>query len=176
MIETESINLHKELKGKIEVNSRFEDLEIKDIVEDIRKKILKVEKDYVQGDTTEVQNVFTNIQEIIDDAYEKNDVGFPIQGKIFNEVLAGARKGTLCIRSGGSGVSKTRQSVGDACYLAFPFRYDERSCKWIQDGSNEKVLVITTEQTGKEIQRMVSAYLTGFNETKFRYGHFTENE
>lgn len=160
----------------LEINARFENLEIKDIVEEIRKKILKVEKDYVQGDTTEVQNVFTNIQDIIDDAYEKNDVGFPIQGKIFNEVLAGARKGTLCIRSGGSGVSKTRQSVGDACYLAFPFRFDEKTWSWIAEGGNQKVLFIATEQNFKEIQKMILAYLTGFNESKFRYGDFTEPE
>lgn len=160
----------------LEINARFENLEIKDIVEEIRKKILKVEKDYVQGDTTEVQNVFTNIQDIIDDAYEKNDVGFPVQGKIFNEVLAGARKGTLCIRSGGSGVSKTRQSVGDACYLAFPFRFDEKTWSWVAEGGNQKVLFIATEQNFKEIQKMILAYLTGFNESKFRYGDFTEPE
>ena len=160
----------------LETNARFEQLEIRDILDDVRKKLLKVEKTYAQGDTTEVQNVFTNIQEILDDAAERNDVGFPIQGKIFNEVLAGARKGALCIRSGGSGVSKTRQSVGDACYLAFPFRFDEKTWSWVAEGGNQKVLFIATEQNFKEIQKMILAYLTGFNETKFRYGDFTEDE
>ena len=70
----------------------------------------------------------------------------------------------------------TRQSVGDACYIAFPFYYVEEQKKWIFRGSNKKVLFIATEQDHKEIQKMILAYLTGFNETKFRYGGFTSEE
>ena len=159
-----------------EINKHFEELDINDIIGAVKTKLLKIERNFIKNDTTEVINVADGIEEILEEAESGNSIGVPIQGKIFNEVIAGARRGAFVLRSAGSGVGKSRQAVGDACYLAFPFRYDERSCKWIQDGSNEKVLVITTEQTGKEIQRMVLAYLTGFNETKFRYGHFTENE
>lgn len=70
----------------------------------------------------------------------------------------------------------TRSAVGDACYLAYPYRYDEVTCSWVQDGSNEKVLFIATEQTAKQVQKMVLAYLTGMNESKFRYGDFTKEE
>lgn len=160
----------------IEINSQFEQLEIPEIVNEIRKKLVTVEKKYASSDVTETENVFTDIEEILVDAEEMNDVGFPIQGKIFNEVLAGARKGTLCIRSGGSGVSKTRQAVGDACYLAFPFRYDWKTCSWVQEGGNQKVLFIATEQNFKEVRKMILAYLTGFNEDRFRYGNFTPEE
>ena len=37
-------------------------------------------------------------------------------------------------------------------------------------------MFITTEQTIPEIQKMILAYLTGFNESKFRYGNFTAKE
>ena len=160
----------------IEINSNFENLEISDILEDIKKKIITVEKDYSSGDVTETESAFTDIEEILVDAAEMNDIGFPIQGKIFNEVISGARKGTLCIRSGGSGVSKTRQAVGDACYLAFPFRFDEKTYSWVQDGGNQKVLFIATEQNFKEVRKMILAYLTGFNEERFRYGNFSLEE
>ena len=70
----------------------------------------------------------------------------------------------------------TRSSVGDACYLAFPLRYSTEKGKWEQVGSNEKVLVVVTEQSIKEIQRMILAYITGFNETRFRFGDFSEKE
>ena len=159
-----------------EVNAHFEELEITDIVETIKRRILGIERQYLQNDTTETVNAFTNIQEIIDNATIQADVGMPIQGDIFNEVIAGARKGTFVLRSGSSGVSKTRQAVGDACILAFPFRYEEEAHKWIQTGTAEKVLFIATEQNVQEIQKMILAYLTGFNETKFRYGGFTEEE
>lgn len=160
----------------IEINNKFESLEISDIIDGIKKKLLGIERNFIQNDTTETINIFDDIQSVIDDANEQADVGVPLQGEIFNEVCAGARKGIFVLRSGGSGVSKTRQAVGDACYLAFPFRYDDTKCEWVQEGSNKKALIITTEQTAKEIQRMVLAYLTGFNETKFRYGGFTSQE
>lgn len=160
----------------MEVNSHFEEIEIPDVISNVKRKVLEVEKKYNQGDATATESVFTDIDEILEDADEMIDIGFPVQGEYFNEVLAGARKGTLCIRSGGSGVSKTRQAVGDACYLAFPFRFDPFQYKWVQEGSNQKILFIATEQNFKEIRKMILAYLTGFNETKFRYGNFTNEE
>lgn len=159
-----------------DINKNFEDLTISEIISTVKQQILKVEKNYSNGDTTETESAFKDIEDIIDDAENYNDVGFPIQGQIFNEVVAGARRGCLYIRSGSSGLSKTRQAVGDACYLAFPFRYDEKTEKWVQEGSNEKVLFIATEQNFKEIRKMILAYLTGFNETKFRYGNFSDRE
>ena len=159
-----------------EVNARFEELEISDIVEAIKRKLLGVEKEYIQNDTTETVDVFEGIEEIIEEANDKVDIGAPIQGEIFNEVLAGARKGVFVLRSGSSGVSKTRQAVGDACYLALPIRRNVETGEWVQEGGNKKVLFIATEQSAKEIQKMILAYLTGFNETKFRYGGFTDEE
>ena len=160
----------------LKTNEQFEKLEIEDILEQIKRKVLGIEREFIQNDTTETINVFEGIEEILHDAEERVDVGPPIQGAIFNEVVAGARKGIFVLRSGGSGVSKTRQAVGDACYLAFPMRYDEARDEWVQEGGNEKVLFIATEQSAKEIQKMILAYLTGFNETKFRYGGFSEKE
>lgn len=160
----------------IEVNEKFEKLSVSDIVDKLKRKLLNLEKDYMKNDVSETKSVFSNIEEVLDDADYGGDIGLPLQGKIMNEVMAGARKGTLCIRSGSSGLSKTRQSVGDACFLAFPIRYNQETCKWEQKGSCERVLFIATEQNFKEIQRMVLAYLTGLNESKFRFGHFTDDE
>lgn len=160
----------------IEVNNKFEELTIDDILEAIKKKLLKIEHSFIQNEVTQTENVFYNIQDIIDNAEQGSDIGVPVQGEILNEVMAGARLGTLIVRSAGSGTGKTRQAVGDACFIAFPFQYDSIEEKWIQRGSGKKVLFIATEQTITEIQKMILAYLTGFNESKFRYGNFTAKE
>ena len=160
----------------LEINEKFETLDIDDIVNVIKSKLLGVERAFIQNDTTETVNVFEGIKDILTEADERADVGIPLQGEIFNEVCAGARKGVFVLRSAGSGTGKTRQAVGDACYIAFPFRYESDQGKWVQIGSGRRVLFIATEQSAKEIQKMILAYLTGFNETKFRYGGFTESE
>lgn len=163
-------------QAALEINAKFEELEIQDIVEGIKRKLLGIEREYMQNDTTEVQNVFDGIDDILDAAGTSSVIGPPLQGSIFNEVCAGARKGIFLLRSAASGVGKSRSAVSDACYLAFPFHYNKDLKKWVKDGSNEKVMIITTEQTADEVQKMVLAYLTDINETKFRYGGFSEEE
>lgn len=160
----------------LEVNQKFEELDIDDILEGLKKKLLGIEREFIQHEVTQTESAFYNIKEIIEAAAEGADIGVPIQGEILNEVLAGARLGTLIIRSAGSGTGKTRQAVGDACLIAYPFRYEDSKKEWVQIGTGKKVLFIATEQTIPEIQKMILAYLTGFNESKFRYGNFTERE
>lgn len=70
----------------------------------------------------------------------------------------------------------TRSAVADACFLAFPLRYNQIEDCWEKIGGNEKVLFIITEQTFKQIRKMILAYLTGINESKFKYGRFTNHE
>lgn len=160
----------------VDINQNFEKLEISDILGEIKKRVLQVESTFLRNDVSESQTAYCGMEELLEDLGNGSDIGKPIQGAILNEVVAGARKGTFYIRSGSSGVSKTRQAVGDACYLAYPFRYDDTVDSWVQEGYNEKVLVIATEQDFKEIRKMILAYLTGMNESKFRYGQFSEKE
>ena len=162
--------------GALEVNEKFEELTIDDILESLKKKVLGVEREFIQHEVTQTERATFNIEEIIEDAQEQIDIGVPVQGEILNEVIAGARLGTLLIRSAGSGTGKTRQAVGDACLIAYPLRYEPYERSWKQVGTNKKVLFIATEQTIPEIQKMILAYLTGFNESKFRYGNFTPAE
>ena len=160
----------------LDINKHFEELEIDDIINGLKRKVLNIENKFTQNEVTQTESAFTGILDIIEGARESVDIGVPIQGEILNEVISGARRGTLVIRSGSSGLGKSRQAVGDACLIAYPFRYEEAKQKWVQVGSGRKVMFITTEQTMGEIQKMILAYLTGFNESKFRYGNFTAKE
>lgn len=160
----------------LEINKEFEKLEIDDILSAIKKKVLNLENKFTQNEATQTESAFTGILDIIEGARENVDIGVPIQGEYLNEVVSGARLGTLIVRSASSGTGKTRQAVGDACLIAYPFRYEETQKKWIQIGSGRKVMFVATEQTIAEIQKMILAYLTGFNESKFRYGNFTPKE
>ena len=76
----------------------------------------------------------------------------------------------------GSGLGKTRQAVGDACYLAYPIRYNSHMRQWEQTGSCEKVLFIMTEQTMKQVRKMILAYLSDINESRFKLGNFSAEE
>ena len=72
----------------------------------------------------------------------------------------------------------TRNLTGDACFMAFPIRYDSNSNTWIKNGSNEKVFYIATEQDISEIQTLILAYISDINEEKLllKLKYLTENE
>ena len=159
-----------------EINQRFEDLTVADIITAVKKRLLVLESDYAGTEEVQEWDISGDIDDIVDSFGEDGSVGLPIQGSIFNRVIDGAQRSCLTIRSGASGTGKTRNAVADACLLAFPLRYNGATAQWEQVGSNQKVLFIITEQTDKQIKKMILAYLTDINESKFKYGRFTKEE
>lgn len=159
-----------------EINSRFEELTPKDICDGIKQKLLQLESGYVQTGEVEVENACMGMREFVKNMNETISVGPPVQGHIYSKIFDGAIAPALYIRSGSSGLGKTRQAMGDACYLAYPIRYNSQTREWEQKGGCEKVLFIVTEQTFPQIRKMVLAYLSDINESRFKLGHFTKEE
>lgn len=159
-----------------EVNAKFDNLTTSDIINGIKGKLLKLESNYAKSEEIVVESISDDIDVFVEELSQNIEIGKPIQGAIYNQVINGAQRGCLTIRSGSSGLGKTRQAVGDACALAYPLRYNQEKGKWEQYGNNEKVLFIVTEQTIKQVKKMVLAYLTGINESKFKYATYTEEE
>ena len=161
---------------QFEINQRFETLKPKDIFDGLKRKIYKVEGEYVEGDASVTTDVSVGIDELLEKLKNSPDAGARFQGKYFNTVTRGARKGKYYIVSFPSGGGKTRLLLGEACYLAFPMRYSWETMEWKITGNAEKTLFIATEQSKEEIQTMVIAYLTGINEDVILYGHFTKEQ
>ena len=159
-----------------EINQQFEDLTVSDIITSVKKRLLVLESDYAGTEEVQEWDIAGDIDDLVESFGEDGSVGLPIQGSIFNKVIDGAQRSCLTIRSGASGTGKTRNAVADACLLAFPLRYNSATAQWEQVGSNQKVLFIITEQTDKQIKKMILAYLSDINESKFKYGVFNDEE
>ena len=160
----------------IEVNAKFEELTTKDICDQIKGKLLTLESTYAKSSEVEVFNMSDGIEDFVKEMAETVNVGLSLQGRYYSHIIGGAQLGTLTIRSASSGCGKTRYAVGDACKLAYPISYNDSTASWEITGHNEKVLFIITEQTYEQIRRMVIAYLTGINESRFNYGDLTKEE
>lgn len=160
-----------------EINGKFEFLTVEKILNDIKGKVSLVEKNYLKNNAVFEGRAVDGIRDLIVELKQNPEVGCHLQGEIFNTVCRGGRKGKLYIRSASSGIGKTRQAVGDACNIAYPIRFDTQKQEWVEVNRNpEKVLYIMTEQDPTEIQTMILAYLTGYNEEMFLYGTYGENE
>lgn len=161
---------------QFEINQRFETLKPKDIFDGLKRRIYKVEGEYVEGDASITTDVSVGIDELLEKLKNSPDAGARFQGKYFNTVTRGARKGKYYLVSLGSGIGKSRFLLGEACYLSFPMRYSWETMEWKITGNAEKTLFIATEQTREEIQTMIIAYLTGINEDIILYGRFTKEQ
>ena len=159
-----------------EINEQFNSLTPKKITDTVRKKLLGVESQYETTDEIEIESAAEGMEELVDELGAAYEIGMPVQGAIYNQVIDGAKKGTLTIRSAASGVGKTSNAVADACYLAYPFRYNSTTCEWEQKGNSEKVLFIVTEQRFKEVRLMILAYLTDISRSRFKYADFSDRE
>lgn len=154
----------------------FDRMSLKDIFDTILEDYSKLEADYV-GRLSNSRGVISDgMRELQEQLKKTPEVGFPLQGEIFNTIIRGARKTKLYIRSGSTGSGKTRLAVGDACGLAFPERYSKKHRKWVRSGFNEKVLFVTTEMSVDEIQTMIWAYLADVNEEKILFHTYEEDE
>lgn len=160
-------------KGAKETNERFELMSVSDIFDSVRDRLLTVESAYGAGDTSDTISADEGLAELIENLKLAPDIGASLQGRYFNTVCRGARKGKYYVRSAASGVGKSRSLVGDACHLAFPIRFNRELWQWEYNGNNERTLFIMTEQEFDEIQTLILAYLTEINEDKILYGNYS---
>ena len=153
----------------------FEQMSVQDIFHNIKAELSKTESNYLSSQSKEIK-ASNNIFNLIKKLKETPEVGLNLQGEIFNTISRGARKGKFYIRTAGTGVGKTRNMIGDACYLAYPIRYNIKEERWENCGSCSKVLYVGVEQEPEEIQTMILAYLSGINEEKILFGFYNEEE
>lgn len=160
----------------VEINEKFQKMSVNDIVNILKGEVASFENKYSYNNLVEESYAADDILELIDEWRKTPEIGYQLQGDIFNTVCRGGRRGKLYLRSAPSSGGKSRQMVGDACNIAYPIRYDRNKREWVPTGSCEKVLYIMTEQDPEEIKTMILAYLTGYNEEIFLYGTYGEEE
>lgn len=160
----------------VEINEKFQKMSVNDIVNVLKGEVASFENKYSYNNLVEESYAADDILELIDEWRKTPEIGYQLQGDIFNTVCRGGRRGKLYLRSAQSSGGKSRQMVGDACNIAYPIRYDRNKGEWVSTGSCEKVLYIMTEQDPEEIKTMILAYLTGYNEEIFLYGTYGEEE
>lgn len=186
-------NLIKDLKGvgfdtsKIYVENPLSDKErridelysqssVQDLISSVDADFMAIKSKYTLNDTSEVRNASDDLRELFESFAESPELGLPLAGKYFNHIVGGAMPGQFYLRSGSSGLGKTRNAIIDACELAYPIKYNWASRKWEIKGFNENVMVIITEQTFEEVQKMILACISGVNETAIKRNLLSEEQ
>lgn len=137
---------------------------LQEIADMIDERIVDVRSSCVDNASDEATMIGDGIFELLSKLEESPEVGLPLYGDLINGVTRGARKKKLYIRSGSSGIGKSRTMIADACFLSCGQMYIQN--EWKPAGSKEPTLVITTELEKDELQTMALAFLSGVNEEK----------
>ena len=159
-----------------EVNAHFEEVSTTDITNSFRKKLNHIENEVGINKENKVSHANDGARQLVESLKLAPDTGPRLQGKFFNTIVRGARKGKFFLRSAASGQGKTRRAVGDACFLSYPIRYNLQTQDWDWDGGTEKSLIIVTEQEEDEIQTMILSYLSGVNEDNILFSNYEDGE
>ena len=114
--------------------------------------------------------------ELLERLKQVPELGYPMFGPLINTVTRGARLKKFYLRSAATGVGKTRAMIADACSIACDEIYDLTAQKWIENGTKEPTIFISTEQEIDEIQTMIYAFLSGVDEEHIITGNYLFGE
>ena len=168
----EEFDLVKEKKQQ----ERLDNMTVEEIFETFTKSLTDLQYDYVCKDDSEEGLIADGIDKLFESLQENPEIGIPLQGKIYNTIVRGARQKKYYLISGSSGTGKTRQMVGHACTIAFPERYDIENKKWVVTGKGHKILFFATEMEKEETQTMILAHISGVNEDKILNNNYETPE
>lgn len=160
----------KQLQEDLLDNSSLEE-----IADRIDRKISDIRLKYVDDTTGEAIQAGKGVLQLIQKFKDHPEVGVPLYGRLVNTVTRGARLKKFYLRSAATGIGKTRSMIADACNIACNKIYDE-SFGWINNGTSEPTLFITTEQELEEIQTMMLAFLSNVNEEHIINGEYEGDE
>lgn len=149
---------------------------IENIAEIIDKKITDIRLKYVDDSTDKASQAGDGALELLERLKETPEIGYPLFGPLMNTVTRGARLKKFYLRSAATGVGKTRAMIADACSIACDEIYDSKEQKWIQNGTKEPTIFITTEQELDEIQTMMIAFLSDVDEEHIISGEYYVGE
>ena len=159
-----------------EQQERLDNMTVEEIFETFTKSLTDLQYDYVCKDDSEEGLIADGIDKLFESLQENPEIGIPLQGKIYNTIVRGARQKKYYLISGSSGTGKTRQMVGHACTIAFPERYDIENKKWVVTGKGHKILFFATEMEKEETQTMILAHISGVNEDKILNNNYETPE
>ena len=165
-----------DLKKKKIQEDWFDNSSIEAIANEVDKRIEGIKLKYAEEANDDYINAGAGIKDLIESLKKNPEVGYPLYGRFNNAIHRGARLKKFYLRSAPTGAGKTRAMVADACYIACNKLYNKEQKKWVENGTKEPVIFISTEQELSEIQTMMLAFVADVEEEHILTGEYYEGE
>ena len=170
------INNILDAKKKQSQEDWLDNTSLDNIADLIDKRITEIRMKYVDDSNEDFIQAGERMEELIESLQKRPEIGYPMFGPLINTITRGARLKKFYLRSAATGVGKTRSMIADACYIACDRIYDSEQGKWVDNGTKEPTMFITTEQEVDEVQTMMLAFLSDVNEAHIIYNAYEAGE
>ena len=170
------INNIMDVKKKQAQEDWLDNTSLSEIADLIDNKILDIRLKYVDDAEEGATQAGEGGLALLERLKQTPELGYPMYGPLVNAVHRGARLKKFYLRSAATGVGKTRAMIADACSIACDEIYDLKERRWVQNGTKEPTIFISTEQEIEEIQTMIYAFLAGVDEEHILTGNYLEGE
>ena len=170
------INNIMDVKKKQAQEDWLDNTSLSEIADLIDNKILDIRLKYVDDAEEGATQAGEGGLALLERLKQTPELGYPMYGPLVNAVHRGARLKKFYLRSAATGVGKTRAMIADACSIACDEIYDLKERRWVQNGTKEPTIFISTEQEVEEIQTMIYAFLAGVDEEHILTGNYLEGE
>ena len=138
----------------------LDETELSELSDCITRRIGEIELKAIDEEKNHVHFVTDGLQ-------ESSNLGLSTYGKLRTGINKGARKGCFFLRSGQSGVGKTRSMIADACVLGCSEYYEDG--EWVKVGNPQPVEYIMVEQEVEEVQTLMVAFISGVDTDRILY-------
>ena len=156
--------------------ARFDEMTIKDIIATVETTLIDLKDKYESSDERYEAQAGEDIMEMVDSLQKSPDIGASFTSPYLSTIFYGARLGSVFIETSPSGYGKSRRQAGESAHFAVPMIYDLKKKEWVETGYNLPTLLISTELTLAETQRMWLAYLSGVEEARIKINDLTPDE
>jgi replicative DNA helicase len=154
----------------------IDNLSIDELVSIINNKIEEITKSLLGNTISETKQIGEGLSDLIESYKSQPEIGIPLYGPLINSITRGARLKKFYLRSAPTGVGKTRMMMADICNFATDKIFDLTKNTWVENGTSEPSLFITTELEIDECQTMALAFLSGVQEEKILNGTYDPYE
>jgi replicative DNA helicase len=164
-----------DLNQQEEQMSALDKMTLDDMVDHFQLRMLNLRDKWSIGDKRKSFMAGDNMDGLLERLKEAPEMGHPFKNGFYNAIFRGQRFKKFMLRSAGTGVGKTRLSLGDMTDIAVNEIWDVYQKKFVSNGTSNSVLFISTELEQQELQTGMLAYVSGVDEDVIKDGRYSKD-
>lgn len=163
-----------DLKQQEEQMKALDKMNLDQMVDHFQLRMLDLRDKWSIGEKRRTFMAGDGMDNLLQKLREEPEMGYPFRNGFYNAIFRGQRFKKFMLRSAGTGVGKTRFSIGDMTNIAVDQLWDYTEKAYVSNGNPIPVLIISTELEQQELQTGILAFVSGVDEDVIKNGKYSK--